>query len=154
MHFSQQQTRNQNKVQLQHLSTRLVLSMKVHKKKSYGNFLLFICFFIRLVHLTILHTNHSFPFFLSACFLPPIPFYPLPHPLLLCLYSEGVRTPMGINKAWHIQWGRTKHENLHENWARHPTISKRIQRASSQGNSQKPTRITPGKTHSNSGEGT
>lgn len=152
MHFSQQQTRNQHKVQLQHLSTRLVLSIKVHKKKVMETFFyLFVCSFI---HLVILHANHSFPSLLSACFLSRLSFYSPPS-ILLCLHSEGVRTPMGNQQsmAYSVEAGPSS-SPLHEGWARHPTISKRFQKASTRGNSQELTRITPAKTCSVSEKGT
>lgn len=49
--------------------------------------------------------------FISQLNFPPPSSSPIPspctlsHPLLLCSYSEKVRLPMGINKAWHINFG-------------------------------------------------
>lgn len=52
----------------------LCLASKFIKKMTETFLYLFVCSFI---HLVILHTNHHLPFLLSACFLPPLPFYPL-----------------------------------------------------------------------------
>lgn len=62
-----------------------------------------LCYFLFIIFSFILHTNHSSPSLLSSHSLHYLPSKLPLHPIPLYLHSDGVRLPMGVNKAWYIK---------------------------------------------------